>query len=95
MPQNSPPPADRITRRKVRQGLVVSDKMDKSIVVQIVRTVTHPIYKKVIKRSKKFIAHDEENACKIGDLVRIMECRPLSRHKRWRLVDVVERNKRA
>ena len=95
MPQNSPQSADRTTHRKVRQGVVVSDKMDKSIVVQIVRTVMHPVYKKVMRRSKKFVAHDEENTCKEGDLVRIMECRPLSRRKRWRLMDVVERNKTA
>ena len=95
MPQNSPESAERITNRKVRQGIVVSDKMDKSIVVQVVRTVRHPVYKKVIRRSKKFIAHDEENACKVGDVVRIMECRPLSRRKRWRLMDVVEQSESA
>ncbi len=75
--------------RKVRQGIVVSDKMDKSIVVQVERTVRHPLYKKVIKRSKNYMAHDSDNTGKVGDLVRIMECRPMSRRKRWRLVDVV------
>ncbi len=75
--------------RKIRQGLVVSDKMDRSIVVKVERIVRHPLYKKVMKRSKKYIAHDEGNTCTVGDLVRITECRPLSRHKRWRLLDVL------
>jgi len=81
----------RSTRRKVRQGVVVSNKMDKSIVVRVERTVRHPLYQKVMTRSKKMHAHDEENTCRTGDVVRIMECRPLSRTKRWRLVEVVER----
>lgn len=69
--------------KRVLQGVVVSDKMDKTIVVQVERRVTHPIYKKVIRLSKKYAAHDETNACKIGDTVRIQECRPISKHKRW------------
>ena len=77
--------------RKVRQGVVVSNKMDKSILVRVDRTFRHPLYKKVIKRSKKFMAHDQENTGRVGDLVRIMECRPLSRHKRWRLVEVLSK----
>ena len=75
--------------RKIRQGVVVSDGMDKSIVVLVERTVRHPVYKKVLRRSKKYMAHDQENASKVGDVVRIMECRPMSRRKRWRLIEVV------
>lgn len=77
--------------RKVREGVVVSDKPDKSIVVRVERTIRHPLYKKVVKRSKKYLVHDAENSCRRGDVVRIMECRPLSRRKRWRLVDVLSR----
>ncbi|MCH7477021.1 MAG: 30S ribosomal protein S17 [SAR324 cluster bacterium] len=77
--------------RKVRQGVVVSNKMDKSILVRVERTFRHPLYKKVVRRSKKFMAHDQENTGQVGDLVRIMECRPLSRHKRWRLVEVLSK----
>lgn len=77
--------------RKTRQGVIVSDKMDKSIVVRVERTMRHPLYKKVIRRSRNYMAHDQENTGKIGDKVRIMECRPMSRHKRWRLVEVMER----
>lgn len=80
--------------RKVRQGIVVSNKMDKSILVRVERTVRHRLYKKVIKRSKKFIAHDQENTSQVGDMVRIMECRPLSRHKRWRLLEVLKKAER-
>ena len=79
--------------RKVRQGVVVSNKMDKSILVRVERTFRHPLYKKVVRRSKKFMAHDQENTGQVGDLVRIMECRPLSRHKRWRLVEVLSKAK--
>jgi len=75
--------------RKIRQGVVVSDGMDKSIVVRVERTVRHPLYKKVIRRSKKYMAHDQENTGKVGDVVRIMECRPMSRSKRWRLLEVI------
>lgn len=79
--------------RKQRIGLVVSNKMDKTIAVEIERRLQHPIYGKYVKKSKKFIAHDEKNECTIGDTVRIMETRPLSRRKRWRLVEILERAK--
>ena len=94
MPQAKAESPKRTTRRKVRQGVVVSDKNDKTIVVVVERTVRHPIYGKVVRRSKRYHAHDEENAGKIGDVVRIMECRPLSRLKRWRLLEVVSRPER-
>jgi small subunit ribosomal protein S17 len=77
--------------RKVRVGRVVSDKMDKTVVVQVDDRKSHPLYKKVIRRQVRFKAHDEANDCKTGDLVRIMETRPLSRDKRWRVVEVVEK----
>ena len=76
--------------RKVRVGRVVSDKMEKTIVVAVETTVTHPLYKKQIKKTTKFKAHDENNEAKIGDVVKIMETRPLSKDKRWRLVNIVE-----
>lgn len=79
--------------RKVRTGTVVSDKMDKTIVVAVETLVTHPLYKKQLKRTVKFKAHDESNQCGIGDVVRIMETRPLSKDKNWRLVDIVEKAK--
>ena len=77
--------------RKVRTGLVVSDKMQKTVVVQIDRRVPHPVYGKMVTRSKKFKAHDEENSAKVGDTVRIQETRPLSKDKRWRVVEILER----
>ena len=77
--------------RKTRVGLVVSDKMEKTVVVAIDRRVPHPVYGKMVTRTKKFQAHDEENSAKVGDRVRIMETRPLSKHKRWRVVEIVER----
>lgn len=77
--------------RKVRVGKVVSDKMDKTIVVAIERRVQHPVYKKMVTRTTRLKAHDEENSAKTGDTVRIMETRPLSRGKRWRVVDIVDR----
>ena len=77
--------------RKMRIGQVVSDKMEKTVVVQIERRVQHPVYGKMVRRSKKLKAHDEENAAKTGDTVRIMETRPLSKDKRWRVVEIVER----
>ena len=80
-------------RRKVRIGRVVSDKMDKTIVVAIEDHVKHPLYNKRVKRTKKFKAHDEKNICNIGDRVKIMETRPLSKDKRFRLVEVVEKVK--
>lgn len=79
--------------RKTRTGKVTSDKMDKTIVVAIEEHVKHPLYKKVVKRTYKLKAHDEENTCNIGDTVKVMETRPLSKDKRWRLVEVVERAK--
>jgi len=79
--------------RKVREGLVVSDKMDKTIVVLEETYVLHPLYKKRMKKSIKYKAHDENNACKIGDKVRIMETKPLSKDKRWRLVEILEKAK--
>jgi ribosomal protein uS17 len=79
--------------RKTRIGLVASNKMDKTISVTIERRLQHPIYGKYVKKSNKLIAHDENNECQIGDLVKIMETRPLSRRKRWRLVSVIEKAK--
>ena len=79
--------------RKTRVGMVVSDKMDKTIVVAIVDNVAHPLYKKIIKRTVKLKAHDENNECKIGDKVEVMETRPLSKDKRWTLVRVLEQAK--
>lgn len=80
-------------QRKVRVGEVVSNKMDKSISVAVVRRVKHPVYGKYIKRTMKLMAHDEKNDCNEGDVVKIMETRPLSGKKRWRLVEIVERKK--
>jgi len=77
--------------RKSRTGLVVRDKMDKTVVVAIERRVPHPIYGKMITRTKRLKAHDEENSAKVGDTVRIVETRPLSKDKRWRLVEIVDR----
>lgn len=77
--------------RKTRVGKVVSDKMDKTIVVAIEDNVKHPLYKKIVKRTYKLKAHDENNECQIGDRVRVMETRPLSKDKRWRLVEVIEK----
>ena len=79
--------------RKTRIGKVVSDKMDKTIVVAIEDSVKHPLYNKVIKRTYKLKAHDENNECNIGDRVKVMETRPLSKDKRWRLVEIVEKAK--
>jgi len=77
--------------RKTRVGKVVSDKMDKTIVVAIETRVQHPLYKKIVKRTYKLKAHDAENACHVGDKVRVMETRPLSKDKRWRLVEIIEK----
>jgi len=79
--------------RKTRVGMVVSNKMDKTIVVAIQDNVRHPLYKKIIKRTVKLKAHDEQNACGIGDKVMVMETRPLSKDKRWRLVEIIEKAK--
>ena len=84
--------ADR-TFRKTRVGKVVSDKMDKTIVVAIADSVQHPLYKKIIKRTYKLKAHDENNECRVGDAVEVMETRPLSKDKRWRLVEIIEKAK--
>jgi small subunit ribosomal protein S17 len=81
------------TRRKVRTGVVVSEKMDKTVLVRIDRKVRHPLYKKTLKRSNKLAAHDENNDARVGDTVRVMETRPISKTKRWRIVEVVERAK--
>lgn len=77
--------------RKVLTGKVVSDKMDKTVVVSVDTQIRHPLYGKIVRRSKKFKAHDENNQCRAGDVVKIMETRPLSRDKRWRVVEVVEK----
>ncbi len=77
--------------RKTRIGEVVSDKMDKTIVVAIVTRVKHPLYKKIVKRTYKLKAHDENNECTIGDKVKVMETRPLSKDKRWKLVEIIEK----
>ncbi|MCP5364770.1 MAG: 30S ribosomal protein S17 [Hyphomicrobiales bacterium] len=72
--------------RRILQGTVVSDRSEKTVVVRVERRVMHPIYKKFIRRSKRYMAHDQENACKVGDLVKIRECRPLSKNKRWEVL---------
>lgn len=79
--------------RKTRTGKVVSDKMDKTVVVAVQDNVRHPLYNKIVKKTYKLKAHDENNECKIGDTVRVMETRPLSKDKRWRLVEIIERAK--
>ena len=79
--------------RKTRVGVVTSSSMNKSISVEVMRRLRHPIYGKQIKKSKKFMAHDENNDCNVGDTVRIMETRPLSKNKRWRLIEIIERAK--
>ena len=79
--------------RKTRTGIVVSDKMDKTIVVAIRERVKHPLYGKIVNRTKKFKVHDEANQCGVGDKVRVMETRPLSKDKHWRLVEIVEKAK--
>ncbi len=92
IPPAAPRSPDRHPRR-VKQGRVVSDKMDKTIVVVSETRVPHPVYGKIVRKSVKFKAHDERNEAKTGDTVRIMECRPMSRDKRWRLVEIVEKAK--
>ena len=83
----------RTTSRKTRVGKVVSDKMDKTVVVTVEDRVAHPIYKKIIKRTYRLKAHDEKNECGVGDTVKVMETRPLSKDKRWRVVEIVEKAK--
>ena len=89
---DEPAQTDR-SRRKVRTGVVVSDKMDKTVLVRVDRSYRHALYRKIVSRSSKLAAHDEENQAHVGDTVRVMETRPLSKTKRWRLVDIVERAK--
>lgn len=79
--------------RKQRIGIVTSDKMDKTVTVMVERRLKHPMYGKFVKKTKKFAAHDEQNTCNVGDKVLIMETRPLSKRKRWRLVEIIERAK--
>lgn len=79
--------------RKERIGLVVSDKMEKSCVIRVDRKVKHPMYEKIMKKSSKLMVHDENNQCGIGDTIRVMETRPLSKNKRWRLVEIIEKAK--
>ena len=81
------------TLRKQRIGVVTSSSMDKSVTLIVERKLRHPIYGKFVKKTKKFMAHDEKNECNVGDTVRIMETRPLSKNKRWRLVEIIERAK--
>ncbi|TEB08275.1 30S ribosomal protein S17 [Pelotomaculum schinkii] len=77
--------------RKVLTGKVVSDKMDKTVVVAVETLVRHPLYQRIIRRTKKFKAHDEQNSCRVGDKVKMMETRPLSKEKRWRIIEILER----
>ncbi len=79
--------------RKTRVGMVVSDKMDKTVVVAIVDNVKHPLYKKIVKRTVRLKAHDEKNECRVGDRVEVMETRPLSKDKRWRVIEILEKAK--
>lgn len=83
--------AEKRNLRKVMIGTVTSDRMDKTVVVAVQTSVKHPMYKKIVKRTYKLKAHDEENACKVGDKVKVMETRPLSKDKRWRVVEIVEK----
>ncbi|MBO8129558.1 MAG: 30S ribosomal protein S17 [Peptococcaceae bacterium] len=80
-------------RRKVRTGVVVSDKMDKSVVVAVSTLVRHPLYGRIVRRTKKFMAHDANNECRTGDKVKIMETRPLSKRKKWRVTEIIERSR--
>ena len=77
--------------RKLRTGIVVSDAMDKTVVVRVVRRTPHPLYRKIVRHHKKYMAHDETNQCRVGDTVEIVECRPMSRHKAWRVRQVLTR----
>lgn len=79
--------------RKLREGIIVSDKMDKTVVVALERMIMHPMYKKKVRSTKKYKAHDEKNMCGVGDKVRIMETKPLSKNKRWRVVEIIEKAK--
>ena len=84
-------PTEVKTNRKIREGVVSSDKMNKTIVVKVVRRVQHPLYRRIVRKTVTFKAHDEKNECGIGDKVRIIEARPLSKTKRWRLLEIVEK----
>lgn len=86
--------AESLKKRKVRMGEVVSNKMEKTIVVKVERKITHPVFKKIIKKTKKYKAHDAENQCVVGDKVRIMETRPISKDKCWRLIEIVDKVQR-
>lgn len=81
------------SNRKVRMGVVVSDKMDKTVVFEVERKTKHPLYKRVIKRTKRFKAHDENNECRVGDTIKVMETRPISKDKKWRVVEIISRAK--
>jgi len=89
MESNTQPDASRRGRRRTLQGVVIGNGMDKTISVRVERVFKHPKYKKYIRRHEKYLAHDEANAANVGDTVRIVECRPLSKHKRWRMTEVV------
>jgi small subunit ribosomal protein S17 len=91
MAEQTEPKAEERGRRKVREGLVVSDKMNKTVIVAVQDQVKHPLYGKVMRRTNKLQAHDEQNACGIGDRVLLMETRPLSATKRWRIVEILEK----
>ena len=93
MADETPAEATRVNRRKTREGLVVSNKMDKTAVVAVVERVRHPRYAKTVQRTKRLYAHDEANDTRVGDRVRVQETRPLSKQKRWRVVEVLERAK--
>jgi len=86
-------PTNERGRRKALLGQVVSDAMEKSVVVEIATRMRHPVFKKMVKRTRRFLAHDERNEARVGDTVKIMETRPLSKRKRWRLIEIVERAK--
>jgi small subunit ribosomal protein S17 len=89
--ETTPEPSQQGNRRQVKVGRVVSDKMDKTVVVSVENTVTHRLYQRYLKRTKKFHAHDEQNQCKVGDVVEIVSSRPLSKTKRWRVRAIVKR----
>ena len=80
-----------LEKKMVRSGVVVSNKADKTVVVKVERKIQHPLYQRTVKQSKKYMAHDEGNACNIGDTVRIVECRPLSKQKRWMVLEIVQK----
>lgn len=84
---------NRVNRRKFREGIVISNKMEKSILVKVERKLQHPLYKKIIRKNKKYMAHDPESKANVGDFVRIMETRPISKNKCWLLVDVIRKSK--